>query len=408
MLHRRHFLSLPGAALLAAPSRKKVAAIITEYRPNSHADVRMPKLLEGYFYNGAWHEPRLQVVSMYVDQFPARDLSRQVAQKHNIAIFPTVGDALRAGGKSLAVDGVMFIGEHGNYPDNEKGQKLYPRYRLYKQIVETFRESGRAAPVFHDKHFSVDWKEAKWMFDQSRELKFPLLAGSSFPLTWREPALEFALETPIEAAVMAGNGPKESYGFHLLEGLQCMVERRAGGETGIAAVNCLEGEAVWRWADENVWAAHLLDAALGHTRDKRTGSPRENVKQPIAFVVEYTSGLRAAVFILNGHLTDRVFAARVKGQPAPAVTRLVYQNGRPWSHSTGQVYFFEEMVLTGRAAYPAERTLLVTGALAALMDSSFRKGARLETPHLRVAYRAPEAPVFNKGPMPPLSKPAGA
>ncbi|MFN0167869.1 MAG: hypothetical protein ACKV22_15685 [Bryobacteraceae bacterium] len=408
MINRRQLLSLPGTALLASSPRKKVAAVITEYRRNSHADVRMPKVLEGYHYNGAWHDPRLRVVSMYVDQFPDKDLSREVARKHNVSIFPSVGEALRSGGKTLAVDGVMFIGEHGNYPENEKGQKLYPRYRLYKQIVETFRDSGRSVPVFHDKHFSVDWKEAKWMFDQSRELKFTLLAGSSYPLTWRVPALEFALQTPVETAVIVGSGPKESYGFHLLEGLQCMVERRAGGETGIAAVQCIEGEAVWRWTDDHVWAAQLLDTALAQAEDKRPGSARENAKQPIAFVLEYTSGLRAAVFILNGHLTDRAFAARVQGQRKPAVTRFVYQNGRPWGHSTGQVYFFEEMVLTGRAAYPAERTLLVTGALAALMDSSFRKGARLETPHLRVAYRAPEQSVFNQGPMPPLAKPEGS
>ena len=42
--------------------RKKIAALITEYRPNSHADVIVGRLLNGYYINGQHHEPRVEVV----------------------------------------------------------------------------------------------------------------------------------------------------------------------------------------------------------------------------------------------------------------------------------------------------------------------------------------------------------
>ncbi|MBT4483885.1 MAG: hypothetical protein HOC71_09435, partial [Candidatus Latescibacteria bacterium] len=260
MLSRREILGAPLALTLAgfaepanAAKRPRVAAVITEYRRNSHADVIIGRMLEGYFYEKR-RTPRLEIVSMYTDQVPKNDMSRDMAAKHNIPIYPTIQKALVMDGDNLAVDGVVFIGEHGNYHWNIKDQKLYPRWYLYKQIVDVFKKTGKAVPVFSDKHLSVDWDEAKWMYDQSREMNFPLMAGSSLPLAWRYPKIELEIGTPVEKAVVSFYGGKEAYGFHALESLQCMVERRRGGETGVAAVECLEGADVWKWTDANQWA----------------------------------------------------------------------------------------------------------------------------------------------------------
>ncbi len=379
-------------------------AIVTVYRPRSHADLRVGRLTEGYYRDGRKQPPRVHLVSMYTDQVPENDMSRAMSAKHGFKILPTVREALTMGGSGLAVDGVLLIGEHGDYPSNEKGQKLYPRYELYKQIIDVFKETGRAVPIYCDKHLSVEWWKAKWMYDQHRELGFPLMAGSSVPLTWRTPPLELELETPIEKAVVAADGPKESYGFHALEGLQCMVERRTGGETGIAAVQCLEGPDVWRWTDRKPWAERLLGTALDHAASRRQGSVRDNVKEPILFSLEYRSGLEAAVYMLNGHLEGRVFAAEIKGREEPVHTEFWNQPGRPWGHSLGEFYHAEQMILTGRTAYPVERALLTTGALEALMDSSYRGNRRLETSHLSVAYRAQKESLFSRGPRPPLEE----
>ena len=137
--------------------------------------------------------------------------------------------------------------------------------------------------------------------------------------------------------------------------------------------------------------------------DRKQGSPRENVKRPVLFLLEHVSGLEAAVYMLNGHVTThRGFGAQVAGSPDLVSTTFVYQRGRPWGHSTGQVYLMEELILTGREPYPPERTLLTTGTLAALMDSTYRGAVRIETPHLAITYDPPKGNLFNRGPMPPL------
>ena len=399
-LTRRSLLLAAGTPLFGAAARPRIAAIVTEYRLNSHADVIVGRLLGGYHYDGERRAPAVQVVSMYTDQTPANDMSRGLSAKYGFPIHKTVREALTLGGTKLAVDGVILIGEHGDYPNNEKGQKLYPRYELYKQIVEVFRDSRGAVPLFTDKHLSVDWERAKWMYDQSRRLRFPLLAGSSLPVTWRRPPLEIPLGSAVRHAVATFYGGKEAYGFHALETLQCMVERRKGGETGIAAVRCMEGPEVWAWTDGNAWAPPLLEAALTQTASRKPGSPRDNVKQPILFDLEYRDGLRAAVYLLNGHVQQAAFATMLDGRTA--ATQIWLQSGRPYSHFSALVRNIEVLITTRRAPYPCERTLLTTGALAALMDSSFQKNTRLATPHLAVRYQAPRESVFTRGPEPAL------
>src|SRR5437870_106074 len=124
MLDRRSFLLSGAAALRAAAEPKRITAIITEYRENSHADVIVGKYLEGYRQNGQPPKPRSRIVSMYTAQVPSNDLSRERARKYRVPIYPTIPEALMMGTGRLTVDGVLLIGEHGDYPVNEKGQKL--------------------------------------------------------------------------------------------------------------------------------------------------------------------------------------------------------------------------------------------------------------------------------------------
>ena len=401
MISRRHLLQAAPAALwpAAAAGKKRIAVVATEYRLDSHADVIAGRLIKGYEYEGKRREPAVQVVSMYTDQVPHNDLSRGLAAKYGFKIYPTVRQALTPGGDQLTVDSVVLIGEHGNYPDNEKGQMLYPRYPLYQQIVEVFRASGRSVPVYCDKHLSTDWTKAKQMYDESRELRFPLMAGSSLPVSWRHPPLELDSGAPVELAVTVFYGGKEAYGFHALEALQRMVERRNGGEAGIASVGCVDGAAVWSWTDANLWSGRLLDAALARSETKKPGSPRENVKSPILFRLEYRSGLAAAVYILNGHCQDCTFAAQIRGRTEPVSTEIWLQLERPYSHFSALIHYIEQMILTGREPYPPERTLVTTGALAALMEAG---GRTMETPHLAIAYRPPAHSLFARGPVPAL------
>lgn len=388
-----------GARASAADEAKAIAGIITEFRTNSHADVIAARWLEGFELDGQSDRPKSRLVSMFTDQVPDNDISRKLSEKHKVPIHATIREALCRGGKKLAVDGVLLIGEHGKYPFNEKGQHEYPRRRFFEETVKVFRDSGRVVPVFSDKHLSYNWKDAKWMYDQAVELKVPFMAGSSLPTTWRRPALELDAGTEVQEALAVGYGGLESYGFHALEVLQCMMERRKGGETGVVAVQCLEGEAVWKAGEEKRWSRQLLDAALAAGSEKtKPGAPEKNCKNPAVYLIEYKDGRRAAVLMLSGHTSDFLFAAQVAGKREPVATDFWLQNERPFGHFTLLAQGIDRMFTSGKPSWPVERTLLTTGILDAVMTSRFEKHKRLETPQLVFAY-AP-GPAWTQPPNP--------
>jgi hypothetical protein len=404
MLTRRGFLQTTAIAAAAAQGQpKRIAIIATIYRLQSHAQHMGDRFLVGYPYAGAWHKPDMKVVSLYVDQKPEGDLSGERAREFGLQVYPTVAETLRCGSKSLAVDAVLIIGEHGNYPRNEKGQILYPRYEFFEQCVKVFEQDGRAVPVYNDKHLSYSFEKAKAMVDASRRLRFPMLAGSSIPVTWRLPAIDLPLGSKIEDALMVGVGGSDAMDFHALEGLQCMVERRHGGETGVKAVQLLEGDAVWKACDEGRVSKELLTAALsrsdtplgltvedGRTQDLvASGQLRKLAKKPAAYFIEYRDGLKATMLMLDGALKDFNFAARLHGVAGIQSTQFLLTPDPNVTYSACLMHKAEEMFETGAAPYPVERTLLVSGMLESCLTSKVQGNARLETPQLAVAYQAP-------------------
>src|SRR5215218_720487 len=135
-MQRRSFMLSACAGPLLAQERRpsgrpRVAAILNSYFPNSHADVFMGRLLSCYRLNGTTYHPRVDVVSMYVDQFPINDMAKEQAEEYKVRMFPSIAEALRMGGKQLAVDGVAIIGEHGTYARTPRGNFMYPRWKHF-------------------------------------------------------------------------------------------------------------------------------------------------------------------------------------------------------------------------------------------------------------------------------------
>ena len=152
-------------------ARPKLAGITTVYRKHSHTQHIIDRYLEGYGWNGTHHHPEMDLIALYVDQVPSDDLSRDRAKRFpGMKIYPTIAEALTCGTGKLAVDGVVVVGEHGDYPKTPKGQVQYPRYRFFEQIVAVFRSSGRSVPMFNDKHLSWNWEWARKMYDASKEM----------------------------------------------------------------------------------------------------------------------------------------------------------------------------------------------------------------------------------------------
>ncbi len=387
---------------LSIKGRKPLACITTVYRPLSHAYHIAGRFIHGFAVGDRLHVPKQYVHSLWCGQIPDNDLSKDVCKAHGIKPAKNIEDALLSGGK-LAVDGVLLIAEHGNYPLNERGQILYPRYEWMEEIARVFKKAGKSCPVFCDKHLSYTYKRAKHMLGHG----FPVMAGSSLPVVWRRPELELKPETPVEDGLVAAYGPIEVYGFHALETLQTMMERRKGGETGVKAITCLTGKDVWKAADAGRWSWDLLEAALSRSETVNPGDIRVNtgsmkvmthpVVPPTAFLIEFRDGTRGTVLLLNGHIRDFVFAARIKGEKKPASCKFVLPEPPGARFFDPQVLNLEKFFDTGKSPYPVERTLLTTGALDSALASHQSKGARVETPELEVRYAAPADSGFIRG-----------
>ena len=388
---------------MTSTAPKRIAVVCTIYRYLSHAQHFADRFLVGYPYEGRWRHPDMKVVSLYVDQKPQGDQSRDRAREFGFEVYPTIAETLRCGGDELAVDAVLIIGEHGDYPRNEKGQILYPRYEFFKECVKVFEEDGRAVPVYNDKHLSYSFDKAKEMLDDARRLDFPVLAGSSLPVTWRLPDVELPLDCRIEEALMIGCGGSDPMDYHALEAMQCMIERRSGGETGVKSVQLIEGDEVWKAGEEGRWSKELLESALSRSdspcgltvEDGRTqdmlgnGELPKLVEEPAAYLIEFRDGLKATLLMLNGAIRDFCFACRLEGEEDPVSTQFFLTPTPNVTYSACLVAKIEEMIVSGVAPFPADRTMIVCGILESCLTSKVEGNKRLETPHLDVQYRAP-------------------
>jgi hypothetical protein len=426
----------------------RLAILGSVYRYQSNMQTLADRFLIGYPDDGEWHMPNVKVVSVYVDQLerqadaapspyqlamtgakvapassakgiagglgrdrvvktqpapekaePTTDLSTARAHQFGFRLCSNIPEALRCGGDRIAVDAVLTIVEQDDYPSNDRGQILLPNYDFFQQCVEVFEDEGRAVPYFNHKQLSYSFEQAQTMVKTANRLRFPLLAGSSLPVTWRLPDVDIPLGAEVEEAVMVGVGTFDGMDFDALEALQCMLERRKGGETGVKAVQLLEGEDVWAAGNAGRWSRDLLSSALsrsdtplgltvldGRTQDLvASGVLPQLVKNPAAYCIEYTDGTRATLLMLNGAIMDFNISVRVAGQGTVS-TQFFLPPPPNNTYSACLASKIEHMFQTGSAPYPVERTLLTTGVLEACLHSRHRLNQRLETPQLAISY----------------------
>ena len=401
-IQRRQFLATSAGALAAsslagrlsaAPDKRRprVAVVFTVFTYRSHAHVLLENFLQPFYFNGQVTDPGVDVVSFYGDQFPDPEMSRQVSKDYNIPIYDSIDKALCCGGKEMAVDAVLSIGEHGSYPRTKLGQTMYPRKRFFDEIVTVMKRSKKFVPLFNDKHLSYRWDWAKEMYDVTQQYNIPFLAGSSVPLAQRKPALELPAGKIIREAVSIHGGPVESYDFHGLELLQSMVEARRGGEAGVSQIQFFDSQQVKENVTKGYWSQELVNQAmkaeLGYVPRDLAHIKGEDKIEPHAIQVTYRDGWKGTVLRVGKDSTRWNFACQMKGESSPRASAFYVG---PWenrnlfkalSHAI-QVHF-----RTGQAPYPAERTLLVTGMLEAAMRARESKLRILKTPHLEFGYQ---------------------
>ncbi|MGV3686926.1 MAG: hypothetical protein ACO1NS_14965 [Daejeonella sp.] len=416
---RRQMLGITGIAGFAAltgistetagqsQQRKPRIAVLATFwgATRSHADWLVNKLIDGYWWQGAYVPSRVEVVSLYLHQHDTSLLGQKVAKAKGIQVYRTASEALTLGTKELAVDGVVIVGEHGDYPTDLKGHWLLPRWWLYNHVIRVFEQSKRSVPVFNDKHFSYNWDDAKWMFDKSRELGFPLTGGSLLPVYYRKPEIELENNTPIKHSIVVGATPDEGAIFHCIELLQAFVERRKGGETGVKSIQSIRGPEAWKWVESNSWAAKLLNSVAANFKLKQ-GHFQESGRTNIC-IIEYNDGTSAA--IIGGQGVGWTYAGEIEGRKEPTIVSLLDFPGPfdQYHASNAQPHWIVEMMLTKKEPFNAERLLLTTGITNHYMESNWEGskyspvGRRIETPFLNMTYRPTRGAQFNKGQRPP-------
>ena len=236
------------------------------------------------------------------------------------------------------------------------------------------------------------------------------MSGSSLPVTWRTPSIDMPLGARVREALCIAIGGVDSYDFHALETIQCMVERREGGEKGVKWLQAYRGDKFWEAHHEKLWSRELFEAALcrSHTlTPSRQGfnnifptldEMKQLVEDPIAYQYEHLDGLKATMILMNGLVQDFNFAAHLEDQDSPVSTQMYLP--MPPARTTLANFFsplvnnVEKMFLNGVATYPVERTLLTTGLVAAGVDSLFQDQTRQETPHLNISYQPTKESTF--------------
>ncbi len=416
LLTRREMLSMagmaaaagvvPAAAAQTAQRRPRIACLVSYWGlPTSHADWIVTKLLDGYWWQGAHTPSRVDVVSVYIHQLDTSLLGQKVCRAKNIPIFKTAGEAVTLGGKELAVNGVVIVAEHGNYPTDLKGHWLLPRWWIYQQVMRVFEQSKRSVPVFNDKHLSYNWDDAKWMFNKSRDLHFPLSGGSSIPFYFRKPEIELAIDTPIRNSIVVGGASDEGAISHCIDVLQAFVDRRRGGETGVKSVQSIRGPETWQWVERTAWAANLLEAVRKNF-DLPPGHFQKG-RQSNVCVVEYNDGTGGAV--LSGSDVGWTYAGEIEGQKDPTIVSMLGWPGpvSQYHAANAHEHWLTEMMVTGKEPYNAERLLLSTGIVNHYMESNWQNGRyspvgrRIETPYMNMSYRSTHGAMFETGPRPP-------
>ncbi len=370
-------------------TRPRVALICTTYFKPAHADVIGTRLMLGYPWNGEEIESRVEVAGMYLEQIHDEDIGLEIARQANVPLFDSVAECMALGGTGVQVDGVVIVGEHGDYGRNELGQTLYPRRRLFDSAVSAMIGAGTFVPIFSDKHFAWSTADAQAMYNLARRHDIPLLTGSSVPGAWRIPrGTDWPLGEPLDSVVAVAYGPTESYGFHVLEAMQVIAERRPGGETGVLSVQALSGDEARAAITDGRVDAGVFNAALGAFRldPEAEAAARATVRD--VFLVTYRDGTRGAAVLCEEGVQG--FAVAASGAETTMACEM-HLEPSPYRHFIFLVRAIERLMIEREEPWPVERTLLTTCLLDAAMHSRHDGGALVETPEVAtLSYQAPE------------------
>lgn len=382
------FLVLLAPMIWSAETVKlPIAGLLASWFPNSHPEVLIGRVIKTYSLDGKGDTSQLQLASVYLDRPQKGDMTEQLAKEYGFTISKTIEDALTLGTGKLAVGGVFLCTEWADYPKNEFGATLYPHRRMFEEVVKVFKASGKVAPVFVDKHLAHNWEDSNYIYTTAKKMKIPLMAGSTMPVSWRIPATDIKRNANVKEIVGLSYHTLDAYGFHGLEILQALAERRKGGETGIVSVQCLKDQAVWDAAGKEYDPELLADALQRNVPPLTIEDVKKKEPHPVLFLIRYRDGLRVEMFGLNYSVLHWTAAWRYADRTKDSTLFWLHE-ATPFATFTAQMKGIEQMYLTGKPTWPAERTLLSSGVLDAGLISLKEGSRKIRTPYLKIRYRS--------------------
>jgi hypothetical protein len=405
----------PRRVFGAGEARKKLAAIAASCALRSPADNLITRFLEGYWLDNDFHQSPCEIASVYVDRIAAGDIAHRLAAAYQFPVMPSISDALTLGTGNLAVDGVLLVGESGVSPAHTSTPARDLRFEFFAQVVAAFKKFGRSVPVFCAGYLSDNWDHVWQSYQWSRELGFPLMAGSTPAVTFRRPEVDYPLPSGFDDALLGDqvhhNDPlgvdfadaliiapgvwSSQTLFASVELLQAFIERRRAGESGIRSIDCRVGQDAWRAAEKGRWSKDLMLAAGGRSETPGDG-PQKGMEDAVVWLIEYHGGTRGAILSLGDFIREYLAAFSLKGREETDST-LCYTPADSGNDYSMLVHGIEQMMTTQAAPVPAERAVLASGAMAVMREAALARGRRVETPMLRIAYVAPERSFYARG-----------
>ena len=359
-----------------------IAVVADDFALGTSGQQLLDRFLIGYPRDGAMYRPDWRVRAFAPSGKGSAELDRRV---NDFALG-------RAGGLSdvlRGVDAVVVV----------PGERAAADPAAFVRGV--LSAVPRTCPCFVHGTLDRDLAGSRALVDLAVSRKIPLAAGTALAVTWRLPPVEIEPGTALAEALIITQGDSSTAAFEGLEGILSLVDRRAGGESGLRAVELLRGPQVWEASGKGRWSMDLLAAAISRSdspqgdpvRDGRTqdivglGLVPGLARDPLAWLVEHRDGLRSSILILDGVVADIDFAVRTKG--GEVISAQIYRPPEPARHEFSRLAEVIETFFTGaRPPWPVERSLLMVGALEVFdrLSRSDRNDGLVETPGLAISY----------------------
>jgi len=370
----------------------KIAVIGSEYHKISHCDVIVSRWLKPFPTDHlyGWSPHRTRIASIWLDQIhPDRDLSTAKCSEFGIPRYETLESALTLGGSDLAVDAVLLICEHGDYPRNEYQQKLYPRKEMFDQVSSAFQKFNRILPVFFDKHLSWNPEWIREMYATVIHSKIPFFAGSSISCQPLIPEIQIPSGAKFREIVALYHNDLEDYLFHSMELVQSLIENRAGGETGVAQIIAWKDQAVWDALDQGKISANLLEEAVqtvspeAHQAFMKFAAQRGT---PVyAFQLCYHDGMKVTYLMQHDIVRKWTVACQLEGDEAiHAGCPQTAGEDHYYPHFARFCVQIEDFFISKISPIPLGRMFMTSMGTAFCMRSLAREGTPYITPDLRL------------------------